>query len=365
MKVERSEQSDPALATGSEFPSSRGSAGTGNERQSRPSTVLIILAFAAVYLIWGSTYLGIKYAIDTLPPFLMAGTRFLTAGLILFLWARFRGERSNANGPSLKQWRRAFVLGALLFLGGNGGVTWAEKYLSSGLAALLVAIEPLWVVLLNWAAGGLRGNSRPNWKVFLGLFIGLAGVGLLVSGGLSEGNTSTSMSLVGAGVVIAAGLSWAGGSVYSFRRPIQTSAALAAAMQMLAGGALLLLMGLFTGEFGRLHLRNASWHSIGAFLYLIVFGSIVAFTAYSWLLRTVAPARAATYAYVNPVVAVLLGWAIASEPVTVRTLIAAAIIVFSVALITTYGKEGTEESGKESSGEKPDESSAIPSHPCR
>jgi drug/metabolite transporter (DMT)-like permease len=325
----------------------------------KASVGLIILAFAAVYLIWGSTYLAIKYAIGTLPPFLMAATRFLSAGAILFAWASLRGERARSNGrTSLQQWRRAFIIGALLILGGNGGVTWAERYLPSSLAALLVATEPLWVVLLNWTLGG----ARPNAKVVVGLFTGLAGVGILVSGGFNGGDATGTMSLIGAVVVIAAGLCWAGGSVFSIRRPVQTSAPLASGMQMLAGGTLLLVLGSVTGEFSRLNLGRASWLSIGSLLYLIVFGSIVAFTAYGWLLRTVSPARAATYAYVNPMVAVVLGWFIASEPLTVRTIVAAIVIVASVALITTYGKEVTEEPSVQVS--KEEEVSPCPTYPC-
>ncbi len=339
---------------------SANTAGEYSTPKKRPSKALIILAFAAVYVIWGSTYLGIKYAIGTLPPLLMAGTRFITAGAILFAWASFRGEKSEASRRfSLKNWRRAFIIGALLFLCGNGGVTWAEVYLPSGLTALLIATEPLWVVTLNWTLGA----ARPNAKLFLGLFAGLLGVALLFGGGLDGG--ATAMTLVAAGVVIASAVAWAGGSIYSIRRPIQRSAAMAAAMQMLAGGTLLLLVGLIIGEYQRLNLRAATWVSIGALVYLILFGSI-AFTAYSWLLRNVSPARAATYAYVNPVVAVLLGWAIASEPVTSRMLVAAAIIIASVALITTYGKEPAQNSlvpsNEKESVLDPDH---CPNHPCR
>ncbi|HXD29755.1 MAG TPA: EamA family transporter [Pyrinomonadaceae bacterium] len=326
------------------------------------STVLVVLAFAAVYIIWGSTYLAIKYAIGTLPPFLMAATRFLIAGSILFAWARLRGA-STAGQQPLLQWRRAIVIGALLLLGGNGGVTWAEQYISSGLAALVVASEPLWIVMWNLISGG----SRPNAKASVGLITGLAGVALLVSGGFGESHASTTMSLIGAAVVIAASMSWAGGSVYSIHRPVQASAPLASGMQMLCGGALLLLMGLFTGEFSKLDLRNASWLSLGAFLYLIVFGSIVAFTAYSYLLRNVSPASSATYAYVNPVVAVLLGWAIAGEAVTPRMMIAAAIIVASVVIITTYGKERphAKETARPSEPDQPsDDPDPCPTHPC-
>ena len=296
----------------------------------RASRAGIILAFAAVYILWGSTYLGIRYAIETLPGFLMAGTRFFIAGAILFTWAKLHG----APAGSLAQWRRAFVIGALLLLCGNGGVTWAEKYIASGLAALLVATEPLWVVLVNWTAT----RRRPNWRVFLGVLIGLIGVAMLVGGGgLSNGQEVSALSLAGAGVVLLAGLAWAGGSVYAAYRPIGASTSMAAGMQMMAGGSLLLLLSLVTGDYKGFNLAAASWVSLGAFAYLLVFGSLVGFTAYSWLLRHVTTARAATYAYVNPVVAVFLGWFFASEPLTWRMLVAAAVIVGSVVLITTYG----------------------------
>jgi drug/metabolite transporter (DMT)-like permease len=179
----------------------------------------------------------------------------------------------------------------------------------------------------------------------VGVLLGLAGVALLVSGGLDHAtnhSASPTMTFVGAGVVVVAGFAWAAGSVYANRRPIKAATSLASGMQMLAGGSLLLLLGLIAGDLQRLNLAAASWVSLGAFAYLVVFGSLVAFTAYAWLLRNVTPSRAATYAYVNPVVAVLLGWFLASEPLTLRMLIAAAVIVCSVVLITTYGAEHTQ-----------------------
>ena len=298
----------------------------------KPSRLLVVLAFAAVYIIWGSTYLGIRLAIETLPGFLMAGTRFTLAGLILLAWSRLKGERLLL---STTQWQKALIVGGLLLLCGNGGVTWAEKYVATSLAALLVASEPLWVVILNWILTG----RRPNSKVLLGVFIGLAGVSLLVSDGLSIGNNNSWLSFVGAGVVILAGFGWAAGSVYSNRNPIDSSTSMASGMQMVSGGVLLLVLALATGDAGRLHLANASWTSIGAFFYLLVFGSLVGFTAYSWLLNNVTPAMATTYAYVNPVVAVFLGWLIAGEPITSRMLLAAVVIVSSVVLITTFSRE--------------------------
>ncbi|HWF89293.1 MAG TPA: EamA family transporter [Pyrinomonadaceae bacterium] len=299
--------------------------------ESRPSPVKIVLAFAAVYTLWGSTYLAIRLAIETLPPFLMTGTRFTLAGLILFTWAVLNGERSM---PPLHLWRRALVIGGLLLLGGNGGVVWSERYVATGLAALLVSTEPLWVVVLNWAIS----RQRPNWKVLLGVLIGLVGVAMLVSDGLSS-NGHSKLTLIAGGVVLFAAFSWAAGSVYSNHRPLPVSTLMAAGMQMMSGGFLLLLLAVATGDPMRLNLAKASWTSIGAFFYLLVFGSLVGFTAYSWLLNNVAPARAATYAYVNPVVAVFLGWLIAGEPLTKQMLIAAAVIISSVIVITTFGRE--------------------------
>lgn len=298
----------------------------------RPSTALLVAAFAAVYVVWGSTYLAIKFAIETLPPFLMAGARFLIAGFILYVWARARG----AERPSWLHWRTSLIVGALLLLIGNGGVVTAEHYIASGLAALLVATEPLWVVLLNWAR---PGGARPTGKVMLGLLTGFAGVWLLV-GGTGMLNTDQGYAtLFGAVLVIVAALSWAGGSLYSLHAPVPRSPLLASGMQMLAGGALLLVAGTVTNEWTRFDLSDATPRSILAFLYLVVFGSIVGFTAYSWLLRVTTPARASTYAYVNPVSSVLLGWWLANEPLQARTLLAAAVIVFSVALITSHGKQ--------------------------
>lgn len=320
----------------------------------KSSSVMIVLAFAAVYLIWGSTYLAIRYAIQTLPPFLMAATRFLIAGGVLCCWAIVNGESIR---KSISQWRRALVIGGLLLLCGNGGVTWAEKYIASGLAALLVATEPLWVVMLNWVVT----HKRPSARVLLGVLVGLIGVALLVSDQLGgSGPASSTMRFIGTAVVIVSGFAWASGSVYASRRPIAASTPMASGMQMLTGGLLLLIFGAGIGDFQRLNFANVSWVSVGALSYLIIFGSIVAFTAYSWLLRNVTPARAATYAYVNPVVSVILGWSIAGERVTPWMLAGAAIIIGSVMLITTYSSEGT----RHSTTEGDLHSSECPSHPC-
>jgi drug/metabolite transporter (DMT)-like permease len=293
-------------------------------------TVLLIAAFAAVYIFWGSTYLAIKYAIETLPPFLMAGARFVFAGSLLIVWARFS---KDYEPPKPVHWRTSIIVGTLLLLGGNGGVVFAERYLSSSLAALLVATEPFWIVLLSWL--WLKG-ARPNWKVALGLAVGFFGVWLLISGQDTSGAAQPDpMQLIGTIAVIAAALSWATGSLYGLRMPVSKSSFLTAGMQMFSGGMVLLLVSLLAGEWSSFHISEVSNNSWLGLLYLIVFGSLIAFTAYSWLLKNVPPAMVATYAYVNPIIAVFLGWLIAGESFTGQMLIAAGVIVGSVALITS------------------------------
>ena len=296
----------------------------------------VALALGAVYLIWGSTYLAILFAIETIPPFLMAGARYLTAGAILYAWARAQG----APRPSLLHWRSAAIIGAFLLLVGNGGVVWAEQRIDSGLAALLISTEPLWIVLLVWLHSG---RKRPNPKVVAGLVLGFVGLLMLV-----KPSGSASIDLLAAAVVILASVSWAWGSLYGQRAPLPSSPLATTGMQMLAGGAFLMIASIATGEPARFVLSEVSmrsWLSLG---YLIVFGAIVAFTAYVWLLRVAPPVLVSTYAYVNPVVAVFLGWALAGEPLTAGTLWAAAVILTGVALITSsQGK------GKEAGEEKP------------
>jgi drug/metabolite transporter (DMT)-like permease len=292
-----------------------------------PRRMLLLVAFAAVYLVWGSTYLAVKYAIATLPPLLMAGARFLLAGLVMSAVGRASAEYEK---PTAAQWRTSFVVGALLLVGGNGGVVLAERYIPSSLAALLVAVEPFWIVLLGWL--WLR-QPRPSGKVLLGLLLGFGGVYLLVGEQLGAG--SGPVQLLSAGAVIGAAFCWAAGSLYGLRAPSPRSAVLGAGMQMLAGGALLLVLGLLTGEGRGLHLGQVSRASWLGFGYLVVFGSLVAFTAYSWLMKNAPAARVATYAYVNPVVAVLLGWAMLGEALTGQMLIGAVVIVGSVVLITS------------------------------
>jgi len=293
----------------------------------------MIAAFAAVYLIWGSTYLAIKYAIETIPTFLMAGVRFTVAGAILYGIARLS---PGYEKPKLVHWRTSLIVGTLLLGIGNGGVVLGEHYISSSLAALLVATVPFCIVVLGWI---FMGTGRPNIKVALGLFVGFIGVWLLITGQGSGGATTSGPNqLFGAGLILVATLGWAIGSLYGTRAPSTKSAILGAAMQMLTGGAVLLVIGTLTGEWSTLDVAAVSLNSGLAFGYLIIFGAIVAYTAYSWLLKNASPTAVTTYAYVNPAIAVFLGWAIAGESMTAQMLVGAAIIVGSVALITLQTK---------------------------
>jgi drug/metabolite transporter (DMT)-like permease len=287
----------------------------------------VAAAFGVVYVVWGSTYLAIRFAIETLPPFLMAGGRFLVAGGLMALWA----WRRKAARSTPRQVRAAVVVGLLLLLGGNGGVVWAEQHIDSGLAALLVATVPLWVVGLESV---LRWRRRPGLPLLAGIGGGLLGIGLLV--GPAELAGAQRVDVLGAGALVLASLLWSAGSLYASRARLPPSPRRATAWEMLAGGAGLTVLGVATGELGRLDPAAVSTTSLLAVLYLIVFGSLLAFSAYVWLLRVVPTSKVATYAYVNPVVALLLGWAMAGEELTARTLLAAAVILASVVLIVTY-----------------------------
>ena len=310
--------------------------GVGKTESSR-KLLILVAAFAAVYIFWGSTYLAIKYAIETLPPFLMAGSRFLFAGSILFLWARLS---KDYEAPKLEHWRTSFIVGTLLLLGGNGGVVLAQHFIPSSLAALLVATEPLWIVVLSWA--WLKG-SRPNWKVALGLLLGFAGVWMLISGRATNGvQADSSGQWIGILAVIFGAFSWAAGSIYGLRASVPKSSLLTAGMQMMAGSISLLLVGVVRGELSTFEPSAVSNNSLFGLAYLIIFGSLVGFTAYSWLLKNARPSMVATYAYVNPVIAVILGWLIAGESMTGQMLIGAGIVVGSVVLITSQNSEENE-----------------------
>ena len=287
----------------------------------------LFFAFAAVYTIWGSTYLAIRFSVETLPPLLMAGARFVIAGGLLLAWTL---ARRGTSAPTRRDWTTGAISGALLLLGGNGAVVWAEQQVPSGMAALLVAVVPLWMVLLDWMRPGGR---RPPVLVFVGLALGLAGLALLVGPGALRGSAGA-VAPLGAGILMLGSLSWALGSLYTQRAPRPSSGTAGSGTQMVAGGVFLLLAALLAGEPAQLDLAHASVRSLLAFAYLVTFGSLVGFTAYFYLLTHTSAAKAATYAYVNPVVAVFLGWALANEPVTARTVVAAAVILAGVAIIT-------------------------------
>jgi drug/metabolite transporter (DMT)-like permease len=277
------------------------------------------LAFACIYVVWGSTYLAIRVAVETLPPFLMAGTRFLIAGAFLYVWAAGRGSPR----PTPRQWRNAVVAGIPLFVMGNGGVSWAEQTFPSGLAALVVATLPAWLLLFDWLIGGRRG---PKPVEVTGIGLGLAGVAVLATP--PEGG-----SPVGVAVLVGASIAWAGGSLFSRYADLPASAVRTAAMQMLAGGAVMVALGPALGETHRFSVAAVSADSALAFAYLVV-AAVVALPAYQWLLTVSSPALVGPYAFVNPVVAVALGWALAGEPLSGRTGLAVILVVAGVALLT-------------------------------
>jgi len=282
-----------------------------------------LAAYAATWVIWGSTYLAIRVGVEALPPFLLAGVRSVAAGCILCAWGVLRGDRL----PTRRQWGAAALTGALFFLLGHGGLFWGEQRVPSGPAALLVATEHLWIVMFAWM---LPGGVRPTRRALAGIGVGLAGVGLLtVDGGIGR------LDPAGAGAVLLCALTWAAGLVYfrGGRRP--QSDAFAAGAPLLAGGVQLLAASLGLGEPQTVSMADVTPQALGALAYLIVFGSVVAFTALTWLNRVEGPGRSASYAYVNPLVAVALGWAFAGEAVSARVLLAGAAIVAAVLLVVT------------------------------
>jgi drug/metabolite transporter (DMT)-like permease len=280
-------------------------------------------AFAAIYVVWGSTFLAIRYAVETIPPFAMMAGRCLVGGAILLALGLVR-ER-HLPWPTRAEWGGALVIGTLLFVGCHGVLAYAEERVPSGIAALCLATIPLFVPLLGWALPGGRPPSRRRVAAFV---VGFAGVVLLVA---SQG-TGGGLHATDALLLVGSALSWAAGTVATRVVPVPRSPVLGAAMPLLAGGVVLVVVAAGSGELSSLHLAGVTGRSIGGLAYLIVFGTVVTFSAYVWLLRVVAPARVATYAFVNPAVAVVLGWAVAGESLTAGALIASAVIVAAVAV---------------------------------
>ncbi len=298
----------------------------------RPSLGRIVAAFAAVYLLWGSTYLGIRFSMETLPPFFTQGVRYTAAGLVMYLWAK----ASGASRPSGREWGGAAVTGFLLFVCGTGGVVWAERLIPSGVAALVVATEPMSFVLIE----AVRRRRMPRAAVLAGLGLGSMGLGLLVGPGRILGGQR--FDLAALGVLIVGTFCWAAGSLFSRGSRLPSSPVMATALTLLCGGSLLALVGAARGELLHFDPAAVSAKSLIATLYLLVFGSIVGFSAYLWLLRVTTVSRVSTYAYVNPIVAVFLGWALAGESLTPRVVLASTVIVGAVALVIRYGGEGAE-----------------------
>lgn len=291
-----------------------------------PSRSALILAFAAIYLIWGSTYLGIRVAVETMPPFLMSGGRFLLAGTVLFAFLKFRG----LGWPSRDQWRDHTIVGACLLLGGNAVVGWAEQTVPSGLTTLILGASPLIMVMMEW----LRpGGTKPTAALWLGFAVGLTGLFVLLGpGALPEDVRPPLLSVI---ALLLASVCWWGGSLYGKHAKSGADPLLAATLQMIAGGTINILVGLALGEWGPWQLAAVSGRSWLAWSYLVAAGSLVAFPVYVWLLQHCSPARVSTYAYVNPIIAVILGWAVLNEPLTPRIAVAAVIIIAAVAIITT------------------------------
>lgn len=291
--------------------------------------------FAAIYIIWGSTYLGIRIAVETLPPFLMAGARFLVAGALMagFI-ALTRGFKANA-----RQWRDNALIGGFLLLGGNGLVSWAEQKIPSGIATLIISVSPLFITLLDWAAlawfrDGLRG-TRPNAATFAGIALGFVGLVLLVGPDIHQdaghGERLDPLSVI---ALVAACLLWGIGSIYTRYAHEPAEPFTGSAIQMLCGGAWLWLVSLIAGEPFTFDFAAVSARSVLAWIYLTIIGSLVGFTTFVWLMKHSTPAKVSTYAYVNPIVAVFLGWLILHEPVSPRIFVAAAVIIAGVATIT-------------------------------
>jgi len=294
----------------------------------QPSKLLVVSAFAALYLIWGSTYLAIRFAIETIPPLLMAGARFLLAGAIMYGIARWQ----SAPKESLANWRTALIIGGCLLLGGNGGVTLAEQYVPSGLASVIVATVPIYIAILAWWSGIA---PRPSAIVWLGLAGGLIGVAILLAPALNFSRNETKHPGIGMVILLVSSFIWSAGSIYSRKAKSASPPLLLAAQQMICGGVLLTLGGILVGEHHHFDASRISARSIGAFVYLVIIGALVGYTAYIFLLRHCAPAKVATYAYVNPIVAVILGALFAGETLSPRTILAAGLIIGSVALVIT------------------------------
>ncbi len=311
----------------------------------------ILLAFAAIYFIWGSTYLFIGFAVKSIPPHITIATRFLIAGVILYLFLRLRGVPT----PKLIHWRTAAIVGILLLALGNSSVAWAETMVPTGLAALLIGIVPLWMVLLDWLRPGGR---KPRAGVLGGVSLGLVGMILLV--GPASLGLDRALNPVGVAILLGASISWAIGSIYSQHAPLPESPLMLTAMEMLVGSMVVLIMSFGLGEWSQFHIENISPLAFGSLVYLTLVGSLLGFSAYVFLLQVSTPAKVSTYAYVNPIVAVFLGWALNGEQITPITLIASTIIVISVAIITYFQTRPMSQRGSKPTSQESELVSPVP-----
>lgn len=281
----------------------------------------VVAAFAVIYLVWGSTYLAIRFALEMFPPFLLMGLRSLVAGAIFLLWAQAAG----LPWPRREAWLAGVPVGVLLFVGGHGALAWGETRVASGAASLVIATMVAWMALFDWR---LRG-SQPSWYLAGGVVLGLMGVGLVTVPAAGLGRASDP---IGVAVLLVGSVSWAAGSVWSLRGRLPGDPRLAAALPLLVGGVALVFLGALSGELGRLH-GPVMWRSVAALGYMILFGSLLAFGCFTWLLRVSGPSRVGSYALVNPLVAVLLGVLVAGEPLTPRLVIATPVIIAGVWLV--------------------------------
>jgi len=301
----------------------------------RPTPGKTFWAFAAIYLIWGSTYLAIRWAVESMPPFFLAALRFLLAGGVLYLWARWRGEPR----PKAGTWAGAAGLGTLFFVLGNGLVVWAEVRMPSARTALLASTSPIWTALIE---GFAAGGRFPAPRVIFGVVLGFGGLVILAS---PQAHVADTVPISGLLALLAASAAWALGSVISHHRHVNASPAMATGLKMLGGGIQLALISLVLGEWGAVAAAQVSWEAWAAVAYLVVFGSIIGFTAFTYLLRTTTPQMVATSAYVNPLVALLLGWSLGGEQVTSRMVLGAAVVLASVLLVRWLGRPAQVEGG--------------------
>ena len=291
------------------------------------SKSLIVIALLSVYLFWGGTYLGMKFAIETIPPFLMAGIRFSIAGWILYIVYRMKGVKR----PAFQEWKNAGIVGALLLLGGNGVVALAEQQVPSWIASVLIATVPLWITVFGY----LSGDKRPNIGSAFGIVLGLCGICILV---WNSKETASQRNIGGVLAIIFSSISWSAGSIYSRKAKLPSAPLLSTGMQMIIGGALLLIVAGLHGDYARFEIGQVSSHSFMALGYLVIFGSLIGYTAYIWLLKNAEPSIVSTYAFVNPMVAVFLGWLFAGEKIGANAFLAAIAIIAAIIIITLSRK---------------------------